>query len=584
MFSTCLADSTFGFMADSPLLAALPVEGGYFGIVKLILFTAAFVLWAYNSAWTQKDLSRLRVPKGMWVPAIYGTGILCLVIWLAVPMFWVSFGIFVVLYGTVVICYAVFHNRRVSPGETILTPAHMGRLFAGGGGTTKRTSSDAKDRVRLKNSEGKKPAWPTDPEEHAAYAAMQELLFDAIWRRCSDIRLDLLANQPVKIIYKVDGVDRAREPIDAELAPAIFAHLKRISGMDPEENRRPQSGSFQAAIGAGGDADKEVEIDLKTSGSTAGQRMLLKLFSQESKLRLEDIGLTKAQLDVFGGLVKAPKGVILVSGPRGSGVTSTLYAILRGHDAFMQNIHTMEVSKAMDLENITQHVYHDQDGSVSFGKRFRSILRTEPDVAMAGDTPDTETAALAAASGRQGKKIYLGMNAKDTFSALRRYLEGVNDNALAASSLLAVTSQRLARVLCTDCRRAYKPDPKLLKKGNLPTGGDRPFYRPPTENEIEVDKQGNPLLCPVCQGTGYIGRTAVIEVLLLDDDLRAHVAGGAALQTLKVEARKKGMLYLQEVALHKVYEGQTSINEVLRVTKDPTPAKSASKRPRASAP
>lgn len=570
-------------MADAPLLAVLPTEGGYFGIAKLVLFTAAFILWAYNTAWVQKDLGRLRVPWGMWVPATHGTGILCLVIWLLVPMFWVSFGVFVLLYGAVVICYAVFHNRRVSPGQTILTPAHMQRLFAGGGKGAKRTASDAKDRVRLKNAEGKTPAWPTDPEEHTAYAAMQDLLFDAIWRRSSDIRLDLLANQPVKVVYKVDGVDRAREPIEAEFGPAIFSHLKRISGMDAAELRRPQSGGFKATIGAGGGAEREVEIDVKTSGSTAGQRMLLKLFSQESKLRLEDIGLTKAQLGVYQGLVKAPKGVILVSGLRGSGVTSTLYAILRDHDAFMQNIHTLEVSKAMDLENVTQHVYDGQDGSVSFGKRFRSILRTEPDVAMAGDTPDTETAALAAASGRQGKKIYLGMNAKDTFSALRRYLQGVNDNALAASSLLAVTSQRLARVLCAECRRAYKPDPKLLKKGNLPTGGDRPFYRPPTENEIEVDKQGNPLLCPVCQGTGYIGRTAVVELLMLDDDLRAHVAKGTPLPTLKVEARKRGMLYLQEVALHKVYEGQTSINEVLRVTKEPTPAKSAARRPAAPA-
>ncbi len=559
-------------MAESPLLAALPTEGGYFSLIKLVLFTAACILWAHNSAWVQKDLSQLRVPKGLWLPAIYGTGILCLVIWLLVPLFWVSFGIFVVLYGTAIICYAVFHNRRVSPAQTILTPTHLARLFAAGAGS-KRGASDAKDRVRLKNAAGKKPAWPSDPEEHAAYAAMQDLLFDAIWRRCSDIRLDLLTNQPVKVIYKVDGVDRAREPIEAEFGASIFSHLKRISGMNREELRRPQSGSFKATIGAGGESDKEVEVDVKTSGSTAGQRMLLKLFSVESKLRLEDIGLTKAQLDAFQGLVKSPKGVILVSGLRGGGVTSTLYAILRGHDAFMQNIHTMEVSKAMDLENITQHVYDSQDGSVSFGKRFRSILRTEPDVAMAGDTPDTETAALAAASGRQGKKIYLGMNAKDTFSALRRYLQGVNDNALAASSLLAVTSQRLARVLCTECRRAYKPDPKLLKKGNLPMGANRPFYRPPTEDEIEVDKQGNPLLCPVCQGTGYIGRTAVIELLLLDDDLRSHVARGTPLPTLKVEARKKGMLYLQEVALHKVYEGQTSINEVLRVTKEPTPRK-----------
>ena len=148
---------------------------------------------------------------------------------------------------------------------------------------------------------------------------------------------------------------------------------------------------------------------------------------------------------------------------------------------------------------------------------------------------------------------------------------GVGDNALAASSLVAITSQRLVRILCSECRRAYKPDPALLKKANLPTGENRPFYRPPNQNEIEVDKQGNQLPCPVCQGSGYLGRTGVFEILVIDDLLKAHIAKGSPLQMIKAEARKKGMLYLQEVAIHKVYEGISSINEVLRVTKDPAP-------------
>lgn len=570
MLTTIIVDSISG-----SLLGALPEQGGYFDIAKIIPFLLAALLWAYTAAWTEADIKQHRLPRGIWAWLILGSGIFSLAVWLLVPVYVVGVILYVVVFGAAFISFAVFRNRRVPPSQTVLTPAHLKRLTGGSGdGGSSEDAAHRKDRVRIKDSEGKAPPWPKDPVEHAAHQALQDLLFDAIWRRSSDLRLDVVPDQPVKIVYKVDGVDRAREPIDAQLGPHLLAQLKQIGGMDPDEHRRPQSGRFEATIGAGGSADKSVEIDVKTSGSTAGQRLLLKLFSEEAKFRIEDLGFTKPQLEIAEKLVREPKGVLIVSGPRGSGLTSTLYAIIRHHDAFMQNIHSLEINKSLELENITQHVYDSQDGTVSFGKRFRSILRTEPDIIMAGDTPDTETAALAAAAGRQGKKIYLGMTAKDTFTALRRYLQGVDDNALAASSLMGVTCQRLTRVVCTECRRAYKPDPSLLKKANLPMGENRPFYRPPNQEELEVDKQGNPILCSVCQGAGYLGRTGVFEILLLDDDLRDHIAKGTPLPTIKVEARKKGMLYLQEVALHKVYEGETSINEVLRVTRDAASSKS----------
>lgn len=553
----------------SPLLAALPTdEGGYFAIWKIIIYALCVVLWAHTAAWSDKDLRMLRVPLGVWVPAIFFSGVLGLVLWLVIPLYFVGMIIFAVTFGPAAISYVVFRNRRVAPAKTVLTSAHIKRIASGRSKTSTEEALTGKDRTRIKGPDGKQPAWPTDPVEHTAYQATQDLLFDSIWRRASDVLIDLIPGEPLKIMYKIDGVDRTRDPIDPESAPRVFGHLKRISGLNVDEHRRPQQGKFKATIGAGAGAERTVDVDVKTSGSTAGERMLLKMFSEEAKFRIPDLGFTKAQLPVFEGAIQQPKGVVIVSGPRGSGVTSSLYAILRSHDAFMQNIHSLEMSKSMDLENITQHVYDSSDGTVSFGRRFRSILRTEPDIVMAGDTPDAETAALAAAAGRQGKKVYLGMNAGDTFVALRRYLQSVNDNALAASSLIAITSQRLARVLCVQCRRAYKPDANLLKKANLAENENRPFYKPPNPDEIEVDKQGNPILCPACQGSGYIGRTAIIEMFVPDQEIRNMIAQGAPLPGIKAEARKRGMLYLQEVGLHKVYEGQTAIAEILRVTKE----------------
>jgi general secretion pathway protein E len=579
--------SVSGFIS-AQILAALPVQGDYFNIIKIILFLGVIVLWAYTTTWVQKACRKVKIHDKKWVYLVFTAGALGLAIFVIVPWFWIGLAFYAALFGAASVSYAVVYNRRVPPAQSVLTMAHLSRLGKGGGGggkgggraTSKKPGAasaagpDMAERTRIKNSQGKTPPWPSAPEERAAYQALQDLLFDAIWRRASDIRLDLIPQQPLKIIYKVDGFERAREPISAEQGPMVFKQFKAIAGMDAEEHRRPQQGRFKTSIGAG-ELEKKIDLEAKASGSTAGQRMILRLISDESKFRLTGLGLTKEQLAAFEQFKSESKGVLLCSSPRGNGLTSTLYAILRSHDAFMQHIHTLEIAKDLDLENMTQHVYEGQASGVSFGKKFKSILRAEPDVCMAADMPDADTAASAAAAARQGKKIYLGLAAKDCFSALRRYLEGVGDPALAASSLIAVTNQRLARILCTQCRRAYKPDPKLLKKGNLPMDENRPFYRPPNPNEIETDKQGNPILCPMCQGAGYMGRTGVFEVLVVDKDLRGLIAKATPLPTVKVEARKKGMLYLQEVALRKVYEGLTSINEVLRITKEDGPPPAA---------
>jgi general secretion pathway protein E len=282
---------------------------------------------------------------------------------------------------------------------------------------------------------------------------------------------------------------------------------------------------------------------------------------------VNEVGFTKPQLTEVEKLVERLDGLVLVTGPKESGVSSLLYAMLRSHDAFMRNIHTMETLKLMDVENVTQHVHDSKGGQVSFGRALQSVLRTDPDIVMVADCLDSETASLCADYALQ-KKMYLGMRATNTFEGLRKYMQLVGDNQLVARGLQIVTCCRLVRKLCTNCRKGYRPDLALLKKANLPTDQNRPFYRPPNREELEVDKQGNPIICPVCQGSGYLGRTGIYEVLVVDDALRGLVSQGAPLQAIKAQARKGKMPYLQEVGLQKVMEGLTSINEVLRVTRE----------------
>lgn len=551
-------------------LAVLPTAGNYFDPIKIGLFVVLALAWAYVCAWVDKDTLKAKTPRLPWNAAVFGAGGLGIALWLLLPSWILGLLLYLLLFGGATGAYVVHRNGRVAPAQRVLTPAHLKRLL------NKKPATEeaihAGDKVRIKGADGKQPKWPTDSEEHKAYAALQNLLFDAIWRRASVVDITLQA-QTARIIYRVDGVNRDREPIERPLADAALTHLKRICGMDPEEMRKPQNGKLTAAVGPGGKQDKVVEISVKTSGSTAGQRFVMRLFAEDTKFRVQDIGLTKPQLDLLQPVIDKLSGVMLIAGPRESGLTTTLYALIRGHDAFLRNIHTLESPKVMDIDNVTQHSFDPKGGDVAFARQLQSILRMDPDIIMVSDCPDRDTAEMIAAAGRQKKKVYAGISTSDTMAALRRYLQLVGDHDLAASGLEAVVAQRLVRVLCPTCRRAYKPDPNILRKANLPTGENRPFYRPPNPDEIETDKRGNPVICQVCQGSGYLGRTGIFEVLVIDDEIRGMLARGTPLQNVKAHARKNRMQYLQEVGLYKVYEGITSINEILRVTRDETSAR-----------
>jgi len=195
------------------------------------------------------------------------------------------------------------------------------------------------------------------------------------------------------------------------------------------------------------------------------------------------------------------------------------------------------------------------------------VLRREPDVVMVSDCLDRETAHLAVTAARGGKRIYMGVQAKDSFDALKRVLSLAGDTDGVAEALRGILSQRLLRKLCVACRIAYKPDPQLLKKANLPIDKIEHFYRTPRPEEC-VDEKGNPKICPNCQGSGYFGRTGIFEIMTVNDAVREQIKAGQPVNSIRAAARKAGMLYLQEIGMQKVIEGTTSVNEMLRVIRD----------------
>jgi type II secretory ATPase GspE/PulE/Tfp pilus assembly ATPase PilB-like protein len=372
-----------------------------------------------------------------------------------------------------------------------------------------------------------------------------------------------------KVIYQVDGIAIEREALTRADADAILQFLKTIAGLNLEEKRKPQNGRIWAQIG-----EHKFEVRVRTDGSTAGEKLTLRVISAEAILKVPELGFTPRQLEQIKSIQEAPQGVVVLSGVPGSGLSTTLYGFARSHDAFLMNIQTVETSRDIELDNITQNIF-TPGGEKTLASETTRAVRSDPDILLVPDVRDRETAGILAKAGANRQKVYVSIQAVDVFDALRKWLITlVGDKQLAAASLLAVTNQRLVRALCTTCKQAYKPDAAMLRKLNMPA--DKVLHRPP---EPTFDKHGNPIICPACQGSGYVGRTAVFDVLLVDNALRDVIRKAATFAEIQTFAMKRGGLGLQQNALHKVLEGVTSIQEVIRATRAPDPAPTAKPAP-----
>ena len=536
--------------------------GGYFSYVKLAVITLLVVGWALACQWADADAVFVKTKREQWNLIVLSFGVTGLFTLFFIPwpgnLFFLGLAFFVLLSGGGLLAYVLHRNRRVVRTARVLTWAHAKRTVARAKGERKE-KQDKGIRVLLATGEGKAVKRPQETLDIEAFDDVQEFLFDALWRRATEVDLAVGA-ESARIIYRIDGVASEKpEGATVETAERVVAYIKQLASLNPEERRRPQTGYIQAALLA--DGAEMARIEVVSSGSTAGERLRLRAHAAAQLKRVDALGFTEPRLEGLRKLIKAPAGLLILSGPRKNGVTTTQYAIMREHDAFMQNLHTLEKVPLLELDNVTQHRYRN-DPDVSYARQVQTVLRREPDVMLIGECEDSETAKLACRAVAEDKKIYLAIEAGGCIDALARFLAFVEDPPLVAKTLLGVINQRLVRVLCTTCRQSYRPDEKLLRKANLPVDKIDTFYRQPTEPI--TDKRGREIICQACRGSGYLGRTAVFEVLVMDKNTRALIADGAPMKAVKAQARTNRMHYLQEEGLLKVIDGTTSLNEVLR--------------------
>jgi len=552
-------------MMYTPLIVAAT----YSNTLKTALVLATFLLWCFCIQWGDRDAEKVKTIRERWNILCLMIGVLGLCAWFLIPwkgwpMFLAGWAVYIFIVGSGLMLYVSHRNKRVGPKFRVLTAEHLSSLMT-------RQSEDQLDRsqheyrVRLIGQDRKTVELPNDIEEAEQFSSTQELFYDALWRRANEIDL-AVSSDKMKLNYRIDGVSAERRDfLTPQQGQQAITFIKKIAGLDVQERRRPQRGEIKASLL--GDSSDAAPIEVRSSGTTASERMFLRIYSADTYRTLDELGLHPQRLEQLKKVINLTEGIVIVCGPPESGITSTLYGIVRSHDAYILNIHSLEKRRLYEVDNITQHNFDpSKQQELSYAKQLQSIMRREPDVVLVGELDDKETANVMIKSAGQDKKMYAGMTAADSFDALDTFLGWVKDKKIAANQLQAIMSQRLIRKLCPICREAYKPDKALLRKANLPVEKIEHFYRPPTQKTF--DKQGREIVCPTCQGSGYAGRFGAFELLTIDDSIRAMIKSGANTTQIKAQARKNKMYYLQEEGLLKTMDGTTSINEILRGLKD----------------
>jgi len=377
---------------------------------------------------------------------------------------------------------------------------------------------------------------------------VNHIISQSIKARASDIHIEPY-QQSFKVRYRVDGIlyDLLTPP--KWIQPALISRIKVMADLNIAEKRLPQDGRIEVRVG-----DQNIDIRVSTLPTTFGERVVLRLLNKSgSLLQINDIGLEPERLDTLSQLITSPNGIILVTGPTGSGKTTSLYAILSHLNKPDINIITIEDPIEYQINGISQ-IQVNPKIELTFARGLRSIVRQDPDVILVGEIRDRETAEIAVQSALTGHLVFSTLHTNDAASAITRLVDIGVEPFLISSSVLAVVAQRLIRVLCHKCKEAYHPEAPLLK-----SIGISPQL---LEGRTIFRAKG----CQDCFHTGYRGRIGIFETMVFDSSLQNIILETYDSNQIKNEALRLKMITLRQDGVQKVLKGISTIEEVLRVT------------------
>lgn len=393
-------------------------------------------------------------------------------------------------------------------------------------------------------------------EEAPIIRLLNALLLQAVKERASDIHIEPYEKE-LDVRLRIDGVLHRVLTPPKIIQDALISRIKIMSNLDIAEKRLPQDGRIRLLLGG-----RDIDIRVSVVPTSHGERAVMRLLDRkQGLLGLWEVGFNREDEKKLEGHLQRPDGIILVTGPTGSGKTTTLYAALNRIHTEEKNIITIEDPIEYQLKGIGQIHVNPRIG-LTFASGLRSILRQDPDVIMVGEIRDLETAEIAMQASLTGHLVLSTLHTNDAPSALVRLIDMGIEPFLVASSLTVVLAQRLVRTICPGCKESYKP-----------SDIERSYFLPSTHSSPSKGEGGGASLllyhgegCDKCKGKGYLGRTGIFELLVIDNEIRPMITDKIDLQSIKMHAISRGMKTLRQDGIEKVLHGVTTLEEVLRVT------------------
>jgi type IV pilus assembly protein PilB len=372
------------------------------------------------------------------------------------------------------------------------------------------------------------------------------IIRQAIRDKASDIHIQPEANR-VRARYRIDGILHDSMTVPKKVQAPLISRIKVMAEMDIAEKRAPQDGRISLRL-----AGREYDLRVSTNPGVNGEKVVMRILDKRGiQVGLHQLGIPNAIMEDFENLINRSYGIIAVTGPTGSGKSTTLYSVLNTINSPEKNILTIEDPVEYQLPGLTQSQVNERAG-VTFANALRSFLRQDPDVILVGEMRDAETALIATEAALTGHLVFSTLHTNDAPTAVARLTEMGVEPFLIAASVIGVLAQRLVRVICPDCKEAYTPPVEAIRRLNLAMDMDSvTFYRGRA--------------CDRCRHTGYRGRTGIYELMPITDSMRELVLRKAPAHEVRQHALESGMVTLQQDAMQKILEGITTIEEALRV-------------------
>jgi type II secretory ATPase GspE/PulE/Tfp pilus assembly ATPase PilB-like protein len=543
--------------------------GFYLSWIKILACWGVFLAWVATSDWASTDCQDVKLDYQRWNGIIFGTFFAAFVLVWLIPSFWVTFPLLVIAYVAPLTAYIFYRNSSVDNNRRVLTPEHLRYWFAvhlNKMGTNiaveKLDPHEAGPPVKVFASGGPDEridsARLIQARQSPGLTAAREILAEALTSRSTAVMLDYTA-QGAAVRNMIDGVWIPREGRGRDVADPALESLKLLCGLNPQDRQNRQNGTFAAEY-----ESVRFAATFASQGTPTGERIVIQFESKKVRFKdLDELGMRgKLQEELRQGL-DSPRGFVLLSAMPAGGLRSTTDVVLRSCDRFTREFAALEeeTNRYEEVENVPVTTYKAADG-LSPTDVLPKFFRMEPQVVVVRDLVDGETVSMMCEEIAEDRLMIGTVRAKDCADALLRVVAlGVPPEEF-AQAVTVVLCQRLVRKLCDACKEPYAPSPQILQQLGIPEGRVQAFYRPPQPNPEEPKEP-----CQQCGAIGYLGRTAVFELLTVGDAVRAVLTANPRLELLRQAARKDGMKSLQEEGVLLVARGITSLPELMRVMK-----------------